>query len=274
MMDLGASWPTPSSPRPTEKGMSTSTMMRPGPSGTTRVGAGAPLSGGALSRPRSRARALRPLGSSRIAGLSPSSRHGSPAGGGTRVWPRARAAAHDSCEGPDVPLLHLPLPTEPQPRRPQGHPAAVRPASASSHVQASGPGPWHGGGHQRDRAAGGEALLPLPTAASAAPTWAPPNPSLSPQPDAPPDACQVSFDAAATIRGELFFFKAGFVWRLRGGRLQPGYPALASRHWQGLPSPVDAAFEDAQGHIWFFQGEWEPGHTQETAGSQERHGQG
>ncbi|XP_027812634.2 stromelysin-3 [Ovis aries] len=74
------------------------------------------------------------------------------------------------------------------------------------------------------------------------------------EPDAPPDACHVSFDAAATIRGELFFFKAGFVWRLRGGRLQPGYPALASRHWQGLPSPVDAAFEDAQGHIWFFQG--------------------
>lgn len=46
------------------------------------------------------------------------------------------------------------------------------------------------------------------------------------------------------------------MWRLRGGQLQPGYPAQASRHWQGLPSPVDAAFEDAQGHIWFFQGEW------------------
>lgn len=74
------------------------------------------------------------------------------------------------------------------------------------------------------------------------------------EPDAPPDACQVSFDAVATIRGELFFFKAGFVWRLRGGQLQPGYPALASRHWQGLPTSVDAAFEDAQGHIWFFQG--------------------
>lgn len=77
-----------------------------------------------------------------------------------------------------------------------------------------------------------------------------------PQPEAPLDACEVSFDAASTIRGELFFFKAGFVWRLRGGHLQPGYPALASRHWQGLPSPIDAAFEDAQGHIWFFQGEW------------------
>lgn len=74
------------------------------------------------------------------------------------------------------------------------------------------------------------------------------------EPEAPPDACEATFDAVSTIRGELFFFKAGFVWRLRGGRLQPGYPALASRHWQGLPSPVDAAFEDAQGHIWFFQG--------------------
>ncbi|XP_037583624.1 stromelysin-3 isoform X3 [Cebus imitator] len=74
------------------------------------------------------------------------------------------------------------------------------------------------------------------------------------EPEAPPDVCEASFDAAATIRGELFFFKAGFMWRLRGGQLQPGYPALASRHWKGLPSPVDAAFEDAQGHIWFFQG--------------------
>ena len=53
--------------------------------------------------------------SSRIAGLSPSSRHRPPAGGGPRVWPRARAAAHDRCEGPDVSLLHLPLPAEPQP---------------------------------------------------------------------------------------------------------------------------------------------------------------
>ncbi|XP_049646645.1 stromelysin-3 [Suncus etruscus] len=74
------------------------------------------------------------------------------------------------------------------------------------------------------------------------------------EPEVLPDACEVSFDAVSTIRGELFFFKAGFVWRLRKGQLQPGYPALASRHWQGLPSPVDAAFEDAQGYIWFFQG--------------------
>lgn len=69
-----------------------------------------------------------------------------------------------------------------------------------------------------------------------------------------PDACLTAFDAAATIRGELFFFSSRYVWRLRAGRLQDGYPALASRHWQGIPSSVDATFEDPLGNIWFFQG--------------------
>lgn len=69
-----------------------------------------------------------------------------------------------------------------------------------------------------------------------------------------PDACHTAFDAAATIRGELFFFRSRFVWRLRAGKLQDGYPALASRHWQGIPSSVDATFEDPLGNIWFFQG--------------------
>lgn len=69
-----------------------------------------------------------------------------------------------------------------------------------------------------------------------------------------PDACETAFDAAATIRGELFFFTSRYVWRLRAGKLQAGYPALASRHWQGIPSSVDATFEDPLGNIWFFQG--------------------
>ncbi|XP_056136214.1 stromelysin-3 [Lampris incognitus] len=71
----------------------------------------------------------------------------------------------------------------------------------------------------------------------------------------PPDACQTDFDAASMIRGELFFFKAGYVWRIREGHLERGYPALASRHWRGIPDRVDAAFEDPSGNIWFFQGE-------------------
>lgn len=69
-----------------------------------------------------------------------------------------------------------------------------------------------------------------------------------------PDACQTDFDAVSMIRGELFFFKSGFVWRIRDGHLESGYPALASRHWRGIPDNVDAAFEDKSGNIWFFQG--------------------
>ncbi|KAI3372110.1 hypothetical protein L3Q82_006965 [Scortum barcoo] len=70
-----------------------------------------------------------------------------------------------------------------------------------------------------------------------------------------PDACQTDFDAVSMIRGELFFFKAGYVWRIRDGHLESGYPALASRHWRGIPDNIDAAFEDKSGNIWFFQGE-------------------
>ncbi|KAI5612797.1 stromelysin-3 [Silurus asotus] len=70
-----------------------------------------------------------------------------------------------------------------------------------------------------------------------------------------PNACDTDFDAVSTIRGELFFFKSGYVWRIREGRLQDGYPALASRHWHGIPYNIDAAYEDTSGNIWFFKGE-------------------
>ncbi|XP_030074338.1 stromelysin-3 isoform X1 [Microcaecilia unicolor] len=69
-----------------------------------------------------------------------------------------------------------------------------------------------------------------------------------------PSTCDTDFEAVSMIRGELFFFKAQLVWRLRNGKLQAGYPTLASRHWQGIPEHIDAAFEDAAGKIWFFQG--------------------
>ncbi|TSK72147.1 Stromelysin-3 [Bagarius yarrelli] len=68
-----------------------------------------------------------------------------------------------------------------------------------------------------------------------------------------PDACNTDFDAVSMIRGELFFFKSGYVWRIRDGRLQDGYPALASRHWRGIPYNIDAAYEDTSGNIWFFK---------------------
>ncbi|TRY88579.1 hypothetical protein DNTS_034552 [Danionella cerebrum] len=79
-------------------------------------------------------------------------------------------------------------------------------------------------------------------------------PPFNPDPSLP-DACQTNFDAVSMIRGELFFFKSGYVWRIRDGKLQAGYPALASRHWRGIPDKIDAAFEDKSGNIWFFQGQ-------------------
>ncbi|XP_038650091.1 stromelysin-3 [Scyliorhinus canicula] len=68
------------------------------------------------------------------------------------------------------------------------------------------------------------------------------------------NACETDFDAVSMIRGELFFFKSKYVWRLRDRHLQPGYPALASRHWWGIPDHIDAGFEDSAGNFWFFQG--------------------
>uniref|UniRef100_G3Q370 Peptidase metallopeptidase domain-containing protein n=1 Tax=Gasterosteus aculeatus aculeatus TaxID=481459 RepID=G3Q370_GASAC len=69
------------------------------------------------------------------------------------------------------------------------------------------------------------------------------------------DACRTNFDAVSTFRGELFFFKSRYVWRIRDRQLQAGYPALASRHWRGIPDRIDAAYEDTNGNIWFFQGD-------------------
>uniref|UniRef100_A0A672R7M0 Matrix metallopeptidase 11 n=1 Tax=Sinocyclocheilus grahami TaxID=75366 RepID=A0A672R7M0_SINGR len=45
-----------------------------------------------------------------------------------------------------------------------------------------------------------------------------------------------------------------YAWRIREGRLQAGYPALASRHWRGIPENIGAAYEDKKGNIWFFEG--------------------
>ncbi|XP_042618380.1 stromelysin-3-like isoform X2 [Cyprinus carpio] len=53
---------------------------------------------------------------------------------------------------------------------------------------------------------------------------------------------------------EIITTVASYAWRIREGRLQAGYPALASRHWRGIPGNVGAAYEDKRGNIWFFKG--------------------
>ncbi|XP_070621519.1 matrix metalloproteinase-17-like isoform X2 [Erythrolamprus reginae] len=74
-----------------------------------------------------------------------------------------------------------------------------------------------------------------------------------------PDRCTSSIDAVAQIRGETFFFKDRYFWRLSQSRhLTSPQPAVIPRFWRGLPSAlrkVDAVYERPADHrILFFSG--------------------
>ncbi|XP_075885262.1 matrix metalloproteinase-17-like [Nelusetta ayraudi] len=78
-------------------------------------------------------------------------------------------------------------------------------------------------------------------------------------PDAP-DRCSSPFDAVAQIRGEAFFFRGRFFWRLtREKHLVSLGPAQIHRFWRGLPPTldgVDAVYERPGDHkIVFFKGQ-------------------
>ncbi|KAM4634170.1 matrix metalloproteinase-17-like [Polymixia lowei] len=73
-----------------------------------------------------------------------------------------------------------------------------------------------------------------------------------------PDRCEGKYDAVANIRGEVFFFKGPFFWRVRGSPPTPSSPALIHNFWVGLPllvDGVDAVYERTDGHIVFFTGD-------------------
>uniref|UniRef100_I3NC30 Matrix metalloproteinase-25 n=1 Tax=Ictidomys tridecemlineatus TaxID=43179 RepID=I3NC30_ICTTR len=85
-------------------------------------------------------------------------------------------------------------------------------------------------------------------------------PLIPPSPSAPvPDRCEGSFDAIANIRGETFFFKGPWFWRLQpSGQLVSPRPARVHRFWEGLPSHVrviQAAYaRRGDGRILLFSG--------------------
>ncbi|CAL8322276.1 unnamed protein product [Lota lota] len=74
-----------------------------------------------------------------------------------------------------------------------------------------------------------------------------------------PDRCTSHFDAVAQIRGEAFFFKGKYFWRLtREKNLVSLRPAQIQRFWRGLPANLeglDAVYERPGDHkIVFFKG--------------------
>uniref|UniRef100_A0A8C6W562 Matrix metallopeptidase 25 n=1 Tax=Nannospalax galili TaxID=1026970 RepID=A0A8C6W562_NANGA len=89
---------------------------------------------------------------------------------------------------------------------------------------------------------------------------APPPPQPPVLPSTPvPDRCEGNFDAIANIRGETFFFKGPWFWRLQpSGQLVSPRPARLHRFWEGLPTHVQviqAAYaRPGDGRIILFSG--------------------
>ncbi|XP_027031972.2 matrix metalloproteinase-17 [Tachysurus fulvidraco] len=87
----------------------------------------------------------------------------------------------------------------------------------------------------------------------------PENKSTVPPARDAPDRCTSHFDAVAQIRGEAFFFKGKYFWRLtRDKHLVSLRPTQIHRFWRGLPAnldSIDAVYERPGDHkIVFFKG--------------------
>ncbi|KAK2828864.1 hypothetical protein Q5P01_019898 [Channa striata] len=89
-----------------------------------------------------------------------------------------------------------------------------------------------------------------------------PNPDkdpIQPGPTAPttPDVCDSNMvlDAVTTLRGEMFFFKGSFFWRLYPHQNKP-QQNLITNFWPEAPVNIDAAYESQHSdRIFFFKGQ-------------------
>merc|ERR1712038_1790072 len=63
-------------------------------------------------------------------------------------------------------------------------------------------------------------------------------------------------DASFTwTNGKSFFFKDKKYWRFTNGEMDPSYPRLIKKGFDGIPDSVDAAFVwSGNGKIYFFKG--------------------
>ncbi|XP_070838812.1 matrix metallopeptidase 30 [Chaetodon trifascialis] len=82
-----------------------------------------------------------------------------------------------------------------------------------------------------------------------------PGPEPEPTSEPPPDRCSrdLIFDAATSIQGNLYFFKAGHFWR-RSSSWDGISTKKIQSVWPGI-SKVDAAYEYKRGNVIFFEGD-------------------
>ncbi|XP_075394097.1 72 kDa type IV collagenase [Tenrec ecaudatus] len=72
-----------------------------------------------------------------------------------------------------------------------------------------------------------------------------PTPTLGP---VTPEICKqdIVFDAVSQIRGEIFFFKDRFIWRMVTPNEKPTGPLLVATFWPDVPEKIDAVYEAPQ----------------------------